>query len=63
MLFTFFRDASENEGVNFKEFVRTLAYFRPIKKKTENPLNTRQHKLECKWKLLFIFYLDLRNEW
>lgn len=44
-------EKSENEGVNFKEFVRTLACFRPIKKKEENPLNDRQHKLEFAFKI------------
>ena len=42
------RDESESTGVNFKEFVRTLACFRPIQKKEENLLNDRQHKLQCK---------------
>jgi len=40
------RDESESTGVNFKEFVRTLACFRPIQKKEENLLNDRQHKLQ-----------------
>eukprot|EP00794_Sanderia_malayensis_P019913 gene19913-21860_t len=45
------KEESEDEGINFKDFVRTLAYFRPVSKKKENPLCTRQHKLEFAFKI------------
>ncbi|XP_065058389.1 calcineurin B homologous protein 1-like [Rhopilema esculentum] len=45
------KDESDSAGINFKEFVRTLAYFRPIRKKNENPLNTRECKLEFAFRI------------
>ena len=40
---------SEKEVVNFCDFVRVLAHFRPIKKNVEkNKMNSRQEKLRCK---------------
>ena len=57
----FFRDGHSNANgiselenrdrdvVNFCDFVRVLAHFRPIKKNVEkNKLNSRQEKLKCK---------------
>ena len=57
----FFRDGHANSNglgeletrdrdvVNFCDFVRVLAHFRPIKKNIEkNKLNSRQEKLKCK---------------
>ena len=42
-------DGAENEVVNFCDFVRVLAHFRPLKKKVEkNKLNGRDEKLKCK---------------
>ena len=42
----------DRDVVNFCDFVRVLAHFRPIKKNAEkNKLNSRQEKLKCK--LLF----------
>ncbi len=38
-----------SEVVNFCDFVRVLAHFRPIKKKPEkNKMNSREEKLKCK---------------
>lgn len=43
----------DRDVVNFCDFVRVLAHFRPIKKNVEkNKLNSRQEKLKCKsWNL------------
>ena len=44
-----FGGASEKEIVNFPDFVRVLAHFRPIKKNAEkNKMNSRVEKLRCK---------------
>ena len=37
-----------SEECNFKQFVRTLAHFRPYDPSTDNPLNSREQKLKCK---------------
>jgi len=48
----FFLDDIENgEECNFKQFMRTLARFRPIESKTENPLNNREEKLKFAFKI------------
>ena len=40
---------SDRDVVNFCDFVRVLAHFRPIKKTVEkNKLNSREEKLKCK---------------
>lgn len=39
----------DEETCNFRQFVRTLAHFRPIDSATENPLNSREKKMQCKW--------------
>lgn len=40
----------DRELVNFCDFVRVLAHFRPIKKNAEkNKLNSRKEKLKCKF--------------
>jgi len=36
------------DGVNFRQFMRTLAKFRPIKEHQANQLNSREAKLKCK---------------
>ena len=59
-----FGGASEKEIVNFPDFVRVLAHFRPIKKNAEkNKMNSRVEKLRCKWNFAFIViritYLEL----
>ena len=42
--------AGDRDVVNFCDFVRVLAHFRPIKKNVEkNKLNSRQEKLKCKF--------------
>uniref|UniRef100_X1Z2A7 EF-hand domain-containing protein n=1 Tax=Capitella teleta TaxID=283909 RepID=X1Z2A7_CAPTE len=42
----FFMEGNE-DGVNFREFMRTLASFRPIQEKKTNDLNNREAKLKC----------------
>lgn len=44
-------DVTEGEECNFKQFMRTLARFRPVKCNTENPLNTREEKLKFAFKI------------
>ena len=40
---------SNDETVNFRQFINVLARFRPTKVKTnKNKLNTREEKLKCK---------------
>lgn len=46
---SFFRH-SEEDRVNFRQFVRVLAHFRPLKKK-DNKLNSRDGKLKFAFKL------------
>jgi calcineurin B family protein 1 len=44
----------ELEVVNFRDFVRVLAHFRPLKKKPEqNKMNGREDKLRCRFHNLF----------
>ena len=45
--FVFVRERGE-QTCNFRQFVKTLAHFRPLDESTENPLNTREKKLHCK---------------
>ena len=41
---------SKEETVNFKQFMRVLARFRPTKTNVnKNKLNTREEKLKCKF--------------
>ncbi|XP_046849226.1 calcineurin B homologous protein 1-like isoform X1 [Xenia sp. Carnegie-2017] len=47
----------EQEGCNFREFMKTLAHFRRSSKKGHNPLNTAEEKL----KFIFRIY-DLDND-
>ena len=55
--FFFESRSQEEEKVDFKDFVRVLAHFRPIKKNAEkNKLNTRMEKLH------FAFRLDLDSK-
>lgn len=43
----FNNNRTEVEGVNFRQFMRTLARFRPIKTKETSELNSREEKLRC----------------
>lgn len=45
------------ETCNFRQFVRTLAHFRPFDPAKENPLNTREKKLRFAFKIY-----DLDND-
>jgi len=42
---------NETEGCNFRQFVRILARFRPIKVNKDNQLNSREEKLRFAFKL------------
>ena len=53
--FFFLRESGE-ETCNFRQFVRTLAHFRPYEPSKENPLNTREKKLQC---MLGYIYLKI----
>ncbi|KAK7081243.1 Ca2+-binding actin-bundling protein (actinin), alpha chain (EF-Hand protein superfamily) [Halocaridina rubra] len=46
----FFKE-SEDDRVNFRQFVRVLAHFRPIKKSQDNKLNCREEKLRFAFKM------------
>ncbi|PFX16962.1 calcineurin B homologous protein 1-like [Stylophora pistillata] len=48
---------SGEETCNFRQFVRTLAHFRPFEQSKENPLNTREKKLQFTFKIY-----DLDND-
>ena len=53
--FFFESRSQEEEKVDFKDFVRVLAHFRPIKKNAEkNKLNTRMEKLHFAFRLYLI---------
>ncbi|CAB4029068.1 calcineurin B homologous 1 [Paramuricea clavata] len=45
-------DIDEQEGCNFREFMKTLAHFRRCSKRGQNPLNTEEEKL----KFIFSIY-------
>jgi len=47
---SFFRQ-NEEDRVNFRQFVRVLAHFRPVKKNKENQFNSREGKLHFAFKL------------
>ncbi|KAK3887081.1 hypothetical protein Pcinc_008846 [Petrolisthes cinctipes] len=42
---------SEDDHVNFRQFVRVLAHFRPIKRTQDNKLNAREEKLHFAFKM------------
>ncbi|XP_047470849.1 calcineurin B homologous protein 1-like isoform X2 [Penaeus chinensis] len=46
----FFKE-SEGDRVNFCQFVRVLAHFRPIKRTQDNKLNAREEKLRFAFKM------------
>jgi len=50
IVLAFFRH-SEEDRVNFRQFVRVLAHFRPMKKNKDNQLNSRDGKLKFAFKL------------
>lgn len=43
----FFADSTDDR-VNFRQFMKVLAHFRPIRDKKESKLNSREDKLKCK---------------
>nr|QBH72769.1 calcineurin b subunit [Carausius morosus] len=52
----FFEEGS-TDRVNFRQFMRVLAHFRPIKKSRDNRLNSREQKLKFAFKMY-----DLDND-
>jgi len=46
-----FFQQSDDDEVNFRQFVRVLARFRPIKKNKENKLNSREEKLRFAFRM------------
>jgi len=53
----FFRESGK-ETCNFRQFVKTLAHFRPFDSSKENPLNTREKKLKCKLAFIGLILTD-----
>ena len=54
--------AGDRDVVNFCDFVRVLAHFRPLKKNAEkNKMNSRQEKLKCEMKKRSIQYLRMNG--
>jgi len=47
----FFGETNGEERINFRQFMRVLARFRPIKKSRENKLNNREEKLRFAFKM------------
>jgi len=45
----FFQEGGYSDRVNFLQFMRVLAHFRPIKKGRDNKLNSREQKLKCEF--------------
>lgn len=44
----FFFSDDVDQKINFREFIRVLAHFRPINKASDGKLNSRDEKLKCK---------------
>lgn len=51
IIHAFCTEETEVEGVNFRQFMRTLARFRPIKSKETSDLNSREEKLKFAFKM------------
>lgn len=52
---SFFQEEGLNDRVNFRQFMRVLSHFRPMKKNNkDNKLNSREDKLRCKFCVLFV---------
>lgn len=58
MSVVFFFVFSEQDGCNFREFMKTLAHFRQFSKKGQNPLNTEEEKLKCVYESVIILQLS-----
>lgn len=50
----FFAD-SNDDRVNFRQFMQVLGHFRPIKKNKANVLNNRDEKLKCEYSFCGLF--------
>jgi len=53
----FFEDSNADDRVNFRQFMHVLARFRPIKKDSDNELNSREQKLRFAFKMY-----DINND-
>lgn len=60
---SFFQEDQSNDRVNFKQFMRVLARFRPIKKNKENKLNSREEKLRCELIKKYIYIYRITNQY
>lgn len=49
----FFAD-SNDDRVNFRQFMKVLAHFRPIKRNKTNRLNNRDEKIRCNY--IFFYF-------
>ena len=47
----FFGETNGEDRINFRQFMRVLARFRPIKKSRDNKLNNREEKLRFAFKM------------
>lgn len=47
----FFCDSGSEDQLNFRQFMKVLAHFRPVKKDRENKLNSRESKLRFAFKM------------
>lgn len=52
----FFADSTDDR-VNFRQFMKVLAHFRPIRTSTVNKLNNREEKLKCKCQIVQKMFL------
>lgn len=51
IVYAFFAD-SNDDRVNFRQFMRVLSHFRPIRKNKQNKYNSREEKLRCKYHVI-----------
>ena len=47
-LFSGYTEPDVDGRINFRQFVRVLAHFRPMSKSKPNTVNSREEKLKCK---------------
>lgn len=47
----FFCESATEDQLNFRQFMKVLAHFRPVKKDKENKLNSREGKLRFAFKM------------
>lgn len=47
----FFSETTQEDQLNFRQFMKVLAHFRPVKRDKENKLNSREGKLRFAFKM------------